>query len=405
MSRVRRAVEPAAGGAGAAAGAAGGPGSGVAAATACEGPIPDPGREARPGAAGLAAAPGRSGDAAARALPGVGQGGPVSESGAGTGAASHGRAAAVLAAARPAAPWRLGAGFLLPFALVVAVFFLIPAVLTVILSLTDVSVATGLRDFRWVGLENYRRILTDPVAGLVLRNTLLYVGATLTLFNVGLALVLALATAFLPQRWGGFFRAVWLLPRITPSVVYVLMWKYFAAEPPYGVINQVLAALGLPAGGNWLYEHPWPMVIAINGFVGASMGMIIFSAAIQAIPREQLIAAQVDGAGTWALVRRVVLPQLRWPALFVAAYQTLSLLASYEYILLATDGGPGFYTTEVWALYAFHTALSNYFGNAQYGLGAALATVLVVIGLVASVLYLRFFNFRQLTQRPRIEVS
>ena len=313
--------------------------------------------------------------------------------------------AAALAAGRPAAPWRLGLGFLLPFALVVAVFFVIPAVVTVLLSLTDVSVATGLRGFRWVGLENYRRIVTDPVAGLVLRNTLLYVVATLTLFNVGLALVLALATSFLPERWGGLFRALWLLPRITPSVVYVLMWKYFAAEPPFGVLNQLLGALGLPPAGNWLHVRPWPMIIAINGFVGASMGMIIFSAAIRSIPREQLIAAQVDGAGAWPLIRHVVLPQLRWPALFVAAYQTLSLLASYEYILLATDGGPGYYTTEVWALYAFHTALSNYFGNAQFGLGAALATVLVLIGIGASVLYLKFFNFRQLTGRPRIEVT
>ncbi|HEY8394044.1 MAG TPA: sugar ABC transporter permease [Thermaerobacter sp.] len=323
----------------------------------------------------------------------------------GSGEAAGGARGLLSAAGRRAAPWRLALLFLLPFAVVVAVFFFVPVVLTLLLSLTDVSVATGLGGFRWVGLENYRRILTDPVAGLLLRNTFLYVGATLVLFNVGLAMVLALASSFLPDRWGGLFRAAWLLPRITPSVVYVLMWKYFAAEPPYGVLNQVLGWLGVEASQNWLYARPWPMIIAINGFVGASMGMIIFSAAIRAIPREQLVAAQVDGASSWSLIRHIILPQLRWPVLFVAAYQTLSLLASYEYILLATDGGPGFYTTEVWALYAFHTALSNYFGNAQFGLGAALATVLVIIGIIASVLYLRFFNFRAMTGRPRIEVT
>lgn len=306
---------------------------------------------------------------------------------------------------RPARSGRLALLFLLPFALVVFVFFVVPVVLTLLMSLTDVSVATGLGGFRWIGLDNYRRILGDPSAGLVLRNTFFYVGTTLVLFNVGLALVLALATSLVPERWGGLFRAVWLLPRITPSVVYVLVWKYMAAEPPYGVINQALGWLGIDSTQNWLYAKPWAMVIAINGLVGASMGMIIFSAAIRAIPREQLVAAHVDGAGSWSLIRHIVLPQLRWPALFVAAYQTLSLLASYEYILLATNGGPGYDTTEVWALYAFHTALSNYFGNAQFGLGAALATVLVLIGVAASVLYLRFFNFRTMTGGPRIEAA
>lgn len=301
--------------------------------------------------------------------------------------------------------WRLPVFFLLPFFLVVLIFFVIPVVLTMLVSLTNMSVATGLRGFSWVGLENYHRIAADPSTGHILRNTFLYVALTLTLFNVGLALVLALATSFLSDRWGGAFRALWLLPRITPSVVYVLMWRYFAAESPYGILNQFFSWLGLPDDRNWLHEAPWPMIIAINGFVGASMGMIIFSAAIRAIPRPQLLAAQLDGASAWATVRYIVLPHLRWPILFVAAYQTLSLLASYEYILLTTNGGPGYYTTEVWALYAFHTALSNYFGNAQFGLGAALAAVLVVIGLVASLVYLRFFQFRKMVDRPKIEVS
>lgn len=300
---------------------------------------------------------------------------------------------------------RLSAFFLLPYLLVVAVFFVVPVVLTLLVSLTNMSVATGLSGYDWVGLENYRRIVQDPVIGRILYNTVLFVGLTLALFNVGLALVLALATSFLSERWGNAFRALWLLPRITPSVVYVLMWRYFAAEPPYGILNQVLQGLGLPAASNWLHEAPWPMIIAINGFVGASMGMIIFSAAIRAIPRHLILAAQLDGATAWALIRHIVLPHLRWPVLFVVAYQTLSLLASYEYILLTTNGGPGYYTTEVWALYAFHTALSNYFGNAQFGQGAALASVLVVMGIAASFLYLRLFPFRKLTDRPKIEVS
>ena len=93
---------------------------------------------------------------------------------------------------------------------------------------------------------------------------------------------------------------------------------------------------------------------------------------------------------------------MRWPILFITCYQTLSLLTSFEYILLATEGGPGG-ATEVWALAAYMTALNNYAGNLEYGYGATLALVLVVVGVVLSLLYLRLFDFKTLVAPPRIE--
>ncbi|MEE9569079.1 MAG: sugar ABC transporter permease, partial [Candidatus Binatia bacterium] len=124
--------------------------------------------------------------------------------------------------------------------------------------------------------------------------------------------------------------------------------------------------------------------------------------AITAIPKQILYASEVDGASRWQQIRHIILPQLKWPILFVTVYQTLSLLTSFEQILLSTDGGPGS-TTEVWALSAYHNALDNYWGNLQYGYGAAQALVLVVIGIIMSVIYLRFFRFQELVRRPRIE--
>ncbi len=294
--------------------------------------------------------------------------------------------------------------FLGPAVLLIAALFLAPAVVTVAISLTNLSVATGLTHYRWIGIGNYGLIAHSPWLVLVLRNTVLYVVATLVLFNVGFALVLAILTAHLSDRAAGVFRVLWMLPRITPSVILAMMWRWFAAEPPYGTVSQVLGLVGIP-GHNWMNAHPWAFVVALNGFVGASFGMIIFSSAIAGIPRDQYLAAQVDGASAWQQVWRITLPRLRWPILFVTAYQTLSLLTSFEYILLTTNGGPGFYTTEVWSLYAFHLALSNYFGNTQFGLGAALAAVLVVLGLGASLVYLRVFRFGELVAAPRIEVN
>jgi inositol-phosphate transport system permease protein len=156
---------------------------------------------------------------------------------------------------------------------------------------------------------------------------------------------------------------------------------------------------------NWITAQPWSVIILANGLVGASFGMLIFTSAIRAIPQDLFYASAVDGATTSQTIRRVVLPLLRWPILFVTAYQTLSLLTSFEYILLLTDGGPGFYTTTVWSLHAYKLALSNYVGNVQFGLGAAMAAMLVVIGIVVSLFYLRIFNFRALVGEPKVEVN
>ena len=249
-------------------------------------------------------------------------------------------------------------------------------------------------------LANYRELLASEFTLKILGNTAFYVFFTLFL-NVGLALALALTTFYLPPGRSKFFRAIWMIPRISPSVIYVMLWKWFTYDG--GFLSSILGFAGV-ANENWLLEFPWTFIILINGFVGASMGMIIFSSAAQALSRDVLFAAQVDGAYPWQQVRRIILPQLTWPVLFITSYQTLSLLTSFEFIQLATDGGPGFYTTETWALYAFHTAFASYFGNLRYGFGASLSVVLVVLGIALALVYLRFFNFRRLVAKPLIEV-
>ena len=247
--------------------------------------------------------------------------------------------------------------------------------------------------------NNYGELFNSDFTIKILANTGFYVFFTLFL-NVGFALVLALATFYMPTGQSKFFRAVWLIPRVSPSVIYIMLWKWLSFDS--GFISYLLGTLGVTAT-NWLYEFPWAFVIFSNGFVGASMGMIIFSSAVLGISPEVLHAAEVDGAYKMQQIRRIILPLMTWPILFVTSYQTLSLLTSFEYILLLTDGGPGFFTTETWALNAYHTALSNYYGNLRYGFGATLAVVLVVVGIALSLLYLRLFDFKKLVAEPQIE--
>lgn len=288
--------------------------------------------------------------------------------------------------------------FLFPATLLIILFFLVPVVTTLYLSMTDISTLT-FSSPKWLGVENYRTLLRDPFLGKILLNTARYVGLTL-LFNVGMGLVLALLSTSVRERYGNQMRALWLLPRILPPVVYVLIWQGLTREAPFGLVNTLTGSTR-----SWISAHPWGTIVLANGLVGASFGMLIFTSAIRSISQDLFYAAAVDGATTAQTIRRIVLPMLKWPIMFVTAYQTLSLLTSFEYILLLTQGGPGFYTTTVWSLHAYNLALSNYFGNVQFGLGAAMAAVLVVIGIVVSVFYLRLFNFKALVAEPKVEVN
>ncbi|WP_308430303.1 carbohydrate ABC transporter permease [Devosia pacifica] len=250
--------------------------------------------------------------------------------------------------------------------------------------------------------DNFERLATTPETARLITNTALYVGFTLSLFNVGLGLFLAIAIFYMPKTSGTIFSVLWLLPRITPVVLYTVMWKWFTWDD--GFLPVVAENLGLPAFNYMKGSVPtaWATIVSLNGFIGASFGMILFSGALRAIPQQQLWASEVDGASRWQQVRRIILPQLRWPILFVTCYQSLSLLSSYEQIWLTTNGGPG-NTTNVWALEAFRVALSNYTGNLQYGYGAAMALVLVVAGLALSIIFLRLFRFNELVEKPKIE--
>jgi inositol-phosphate transport system permease protein len=296
-------------------------------------------------------------------------------------------------------------GFLAPAGILVIIFFLIPVLLIFYLSMTNLATTnftTDVSQMQFIGLDNYAILMRDQFAGKIFFNTVFYVLVTLSIFNITLALIVSLLTTHIPRRAGFIFRAIWILPRITASTVYIMLWRRLAVEAPYGIINQFNTALGQTTF-NYLDARPWEFVIIVNGFIGVSFGMIIFTSAIESIPKDLMNASLVDGSTILQRVRFIILPLLRWPLLFVVTYQTLSLLTSFEQILLLTNGGPGLYDTEVWSLTAYHRALSNYFGNTQWGYGSAFAVILVIIGVVLAIIYMRVFRFNELVAQPKIE--
>jgi inositol-phosphate transport system permease protein len=294
--------------------------------------------------------------------------------------------------------WQNMALFLGPAIVLLFMFFIAPVVVDIFVAFTDMGRSLRITEFT---TANFERMLTgDSRISVTLAVTAVYVFFTLAIFNVTFGLILALTTTAVPDRIGGFFRAVWLLPRMSPSVVYALLWSWVAGPTDRGLINQVNTGffgfdpIDLPS------NHPMMLIVLANGFIGASMGMIIFTSAIRSIPEHLFHAARADGAGPLAITWHITLPAIRWPLSFITVYQTLSLLVSFEYIWLITDGGP-FYDTTVYALYVYKRA----FENGQYAYGAALALLLVAIGIAASLLMWRFFDMKRLLQTPRIEVQ
>lgn len=287
--------------------------------------------------------------------------------------------------------------FLGPATVLLFMFFIVPVLADIVIAFTDMD-----RTLRVTELttDQFVRMATrDSRMWDALLRTALYVLLTLTFFNVGFAVVLALSTTSVSERLGTFFRAVWLLPRMSPSVVYALLWAWAIDPNERGLLNQVLIHVFGAEAVDLYNQNPFLLIVLANGFIGASLGMVIFTSAIRSIPQHLFHAAEVDGAGPLAVIWHVVLPALRWPISYVTAYQTLSLMVSFEYILLITKGGP-FYDTTVFALYAYNRA----FSNGQYAYGAALVMVLVGIGTILALVLWRLMDMKRLLERPRIEV-
>lgn len=287
--------------------------------------------------------------------------------------------------------------YMAPAISVLAVFFIAPILLNLVIAFSDMG--SNLQITRFSADNLVRLLVSDRRVPTILLTTLVYVCATLLLFNLGLGIVLAIATTAIPARFGALFRGIWFLPRISPSVLYALLWIWVVDPSTHGLLNQIVVnLLGLPPL-NIRNDRPMMLIVLANGLVGASFAMVILTSTIRAIPEHLWHAARVDGAGEWSVIRHVVLPAIVGPVRFIAMYQALSLMVTYEYILLLTGGGP-VYDTTTYALYIYRRA----FESGAYGYGAMLALGLMLFGVLLTLLQWRMMNMRDQFAPPRIEV-
>lgn len=225
--------------------------------------------------------------------------------------------------------------FLGPSAVPLLLFTAVPMVGSLWVSLHEWNLISPMA---WVGLDNYRSLLTDPDTRGVFGHTVLFVVGYLPLvYAGGLALALALNRR-IPAR--SFFRAAYFLPVVTSWVVVALVWKWLL-NPSNGLVNHLLGALGLGQPG-WWTDPSWalPSVILASAWKDLGFVMVILLAGLQAIPSDVLEAAEVDGATGWQRFRHVTLPLLSPATFFVVVISLINGFQVFDQVFVMTGGGP-----------------------------------------------------------------
>ena len=299
--------------------------------------------------------------------------------------------------------------FLGPACLFMVCLLLVPIFVDLVVAFTDMSQTLRVEEYSGEQFRKLAKPSDDSWWRYELRGSFyralslsfIYVFFTLAIFNVTFALILALTTTALPDWLGGLYRAIWLLPRMSPSVVYGLLWLWTVDPTERGLLNQVLMFVGLQPI-NMKLDAPVTLIVFANGFIGASLGMLILTSAIRSIPQHLYYAARADGASGWAITWHIVLPALRWPLSYITVFQTLALLVSFEYIFLIM--GPARQTMTM-SMLAYTKTLAPQIGSGQYAYGAAITLILIVIGMAVALILWRLTNMKRLLAKPRIEVQ
>ncbi len=286
---------------------------------------------------------------------------------------------------RRPATWVPYLTYLIPGALAFVVVIGYPLAMNVYYSLFRWK--GGLAPMRWVGLGNYIDLLSDDAFWTSFRNSISMIVAMVIIPTL-LGMVLA-ATLFdyLGRRFGSrvasVLRATYYLPQILPVAVAGVVWNWILNAQD-GAVNVLLTGMGVTDPPDWLGDPTlaMPSVMLVLIWVQIGYPVVIFMAALQRVDPELYEAAEIDGAGWWARLRAITLPQIKPETFVVTLTCTVAALKVFAPVYVLTRGGPEG-TTLVPSYYSF----LNFFDKSKVGYGAAIATVLtIVIILVAAVI-------------------
>lgn len=274
-------------------------------------------------------------------------------------------------------PARTGLLLVAPAVAFVVVFVLVPLVSAVGISFTNLPL---IGSWRFVGLENYASVLTDPTFWRAVGYTLLYTAiVTLPILALGYALAVVVRSN---RRGATVLRTIFFVPYVI-GLTTLSFLMLLEAQPNSGMVNIVLRALGITDGTTaWLVDGPLATGLLCVMVIWAVSGltMVLLMSGMQGIPREVYESAELDGASWWVRERSITIPMLRRTIAMTVVLSVIGSLLAFTQFYILTQGGPGSDTTTVvMAIYR------RAFVQLQLGAATAMSLVLVVItGLVTA---------------------
>nr|WP_067934047.1 sugar ABC transporter permease [Alicyclobacillus kakegawensis] len=275
--------------------------------------------------------------------------------------------------------------FMLPSWILLLVFFFVPIVLTFYFAFTNLSLTgTSSSAVTFVGFRNFASMFSDPTFRVSILRTI-----TFLVFSAIIGQqVLGLLLAILMNERNRVFRSVVgvlvLAGWVTPEIVVAFIFYAFFSDQ--GTLNTVLGWLHQKPVA-WLYTFPMTAVVVANIWHGTAFSMLVYQAALGDVPKEILESAEIDGAGRLQRLARVTLPIIKGSIATNVVLITLQTLGLFTLIYSLTGGGPG-NKTETLPIYMYQQAFADY----QLGYGTAISLILLVIGILASLLYMRMLK-------------
>ena len=272
---------------------------------------------------------------------------------------------------------RVAAGFLAPSMLGLLAFTAFPIVASLLLGFYNWPV---IGTYTFTGLKNYQKLLTSPEFATAVLNTVLFVVLYVPL-NIVISLGLAVWIRSKLIRGRGFYRTLFFIPAVTPAVANAAIFGLILS--PNGLVDSLMQSWFGVQAPNFLGSKDWamPAVVLLSIWQGFGYNMLVFSAALDAVPSSLTEAAAIDGANARNRFFRVVLPLIT-PSIFFAV--VLTLISSFQVFTQAyvlTRGGPGNATTTM-VIYLYEQGFQFY----KLGLASAIAWVLFVIILLITVI-------------------
>ncbi len=277
--------------------------------------------------------------------------------------------------------------YLIPGALLFAAVIAVPLVINVWISFSRWQ---GVGSPRWAGLYQYRKLFSDTTFWASTRHNLALIVA-MAVIPTFLGLILATALFDVVgkrfgQRTASALRASFYLPQVLPAVVAGVVWGWIL-HPEYGAANAVLRFVGLDSWThNWLGDENTALLSVMGVLVWIQLGypVVIFMAGLQRVDPELYESAELDGASWWRRLWSITVPQIRPEIYVVLLTCTIAALKTFDKIFVLTRGGPGGATNV-----PSYISFQNFFEKSNVGYGAAIATLLTVVIVGLTVVFLR----------------